>query len=78
MSGTTWTQKVWKFSNETIFFLIINFQTFWVLLGPSATYAKSVLLENRPLVAKIMLIFFSFDVQLATGGFIELSGGSSS
>ena len=26
-----------KFSNKRNFFLIVNFQTFWVLLGPSAT-----------------------------------------
>ena len=47
--GPSRTQKVWKFSNKRNFFLIVNFQTFWVLLGPSATWAKSVLLKNRPL-----------------------------
>ena len=28
---------------------LLNFQAFWVLHGPSATKAKSVLLKDRPL-----------------------------
>ena len=46
--GPSRTQKVWKFTNKIFFFLLLNLQTFWVLLCPSATQVLSVPLKNRP------------------------------